>query len=80
VPPVRLDPVRAFAWVPAAAGGVRAGLRWAAHHTGLPLILVSAIALVISWRLLRRGARLAVEVALALGLLVVATRLGWVTW
>ncbi|MGO9835590.1 MAG: hypothetical protein ACLP1X_15390 [Polyangiaceae bacterium] len=78
--PLRFDPHRAFGWLPAGLGGVRAGLRWASHHTGLPLILLAAIALVVSWRLVKRGARFGVEIAVALGLLAAATRLGWVTW
>jgi hypothetical protein len=65
---------------PTMAGGLRAALRWAAHHTGLPVILVAAISLVLSWRILKRTARLVVEVVIALALLVVATRLGWLTW
>ncbi len=65
---------------PAAAGGLRAALRWAAHHTGLPVILVAAISLVLSWRILKRTLRMTVEVVIALALLVVATRMGWLTW
>jgi len=67
--PFRLDPRWAHAC-----------LRWASHHTGLPVVLVAAVALVVTWRLLKRGVRLAVEVALALALLVAATRLGWLRW
>jgi hypothetical protein len=78
--PLRLGPHWAHGWLPAVLAGVRAGLRWASHHSGLPLILVAAIALVLSWRLFKRTVRFTVEVALALALLVVATRLGWVTW
>jgi hypothetical protein len=55
-------------------------LRWASHHTGLPVVVVAAIGLVFSWRIIRRSLRVAVEVALALVLLVAATRLGWLTW
>lgn len=80
VSPLRLDPHWGFAWLPAGLEGVRAGLRWASHHTGMPLIVVSAVALVISWRLFGRAVRFAFEVALAVGLLAVATKLGWVTW
>jgi hypothetical protein len=69
-----------FGWLPPGLEEVRHGLRWASHHTGLPCILVSAVVLVISWRLFGRAIRFAVEVALALGLLAAATRLGWVTW
>ncbi len=71
-------------WIPRvgheAAGSVRAALRWSAHHTGLPVIVVAAISLVLSWRILRRTMRLTVEVGVALALLVVATRMGWLTW
>lgn len=66
--------------MPAGIAGVRFGLRWASHHTGLPIILVAAAALVMSWRIFKRTVRFAVEVAFALGLLAAATRLGWVTW
>jgi hypothetical protein len=71
-------------WVPrigpAVSGSIRALLRWGAHHTGLPVVLVAAITLVLSWRILKRTLRLVVEVAIALALLVVATRMGWLTW
>jgi hypothetical protein len=65
---------------PTMAGGLRAVLRWGAHHTGLPVMLFAAICLVLSWRILKRTVRLAVEVVIALALLVVATRLGWLAW
>jgi hypothetical protein len=71
-------------WIPRiereTSGSLRMALRWGAHHTGLPVILVAAIALVMSWRILRRSLRLTVEVVLALALLVAMTRLGWLTW
>jgi hypothetical protein len=59
---------------------VRVWLRWCAVHTGVPVILVAAVSLVVSLRLARRWARFAVEVALALGVLIVASRFGWVRW
>jgi hypothetical protein len=65
---------------PTMARGLRAALRWGAHHTGLPVMLFAAICLVLSWRILKRTVRLAVEVVIALALLVVATRMGWLTW
>jgi hypothetical protein len=71
-------------WVPrigpTVAASVRAALRWGSHHTGLPIVVVAAITLVLSWRILKRTLRLTVEVVIALALLVVATRLGWLTW
>ncbi len=59
---------------------VRVALRWGAHHTGLPVILVAAITMVFSWRLFRRSLRFVVEVVVAVALLAVATRFGWITW
>jgi hypothetical protein len=67
-------------WVPFVGSSVRAWLRWAAHHTGLPMIVVAAIALVVSWRLFRRATRFALEVTVVLVLLACATRIGWITW
>jgi hypothetical protein len=61
-------------------GGLGAALRWGAQHTGLPVILVAAIALVGSWRLFKRTLRFTIEVVVAVALLLVATRLGWITW
>jgi hypothetical protein len=55
-------------------------VRWAAHHSGLPVVIVAAVALVLSWRILRRLSRFAVEVAVTAALLLAATRLGWIAW
>jgi hypothetical protein len=82
--PSVLDPRSVLGWAPrigpAAGAGLRAALRWASHHSGLPVMVVAAIALVLFWRLIGRTLRLTVEVVIALALLVVATRLGWLTW
>jgi len=43
-------------------------------------VLVAAIALVLSWRIFKRTLRLAIEVVVAVALLLVVTRLGWITW
>ncbi|HEX3771286.1 MAG TPA: hypothetical protein VHV30_10495 [Polyangiaceae bacterium] len=61
-------------------GAVRGAVRWGAHHTGLPMVLVAALAVVLSWRIIKRGARLALEVVIAFAVLAVATRLGWLSW
>jgi hypothetical protein len=74
------DPHRALAWLPAAGATLRTALRWASHHTGLPIMLVAAIALVAWVHLAKRTLRFGIEVAVALGLLLVATRLGWIVW
>jgi hypothetical protein len=57
-----------------------AALSWGSQHTGLPVILVAAIALVVSWRIFRRSLRFVVEVTITVALLLVATRIGWIHW
>ncbi len=74
------DPHWLVSWGPPLGQGARAALRWGAHHTGLPVVLFAAIVLVASWHLFRRSLRFAVEVALAVAALLVATRLGWIAW
>jgi hypothetical protein len=59
---------------------MHAALAWASQHTGMPAILVAAIAIVVSWRLFKRSVRFAVEVVAVVAILLVATRLGWLTW
>jgi hypothetical protein len=71
-----LDPTRLLAL----AGGLRAALRWGAAHSGLPVVIVAALAVVVSWRLAKRSARLAVEVTVVTVMLLMATRLGWISW
>jgi len=61
-------------------GHLGAALRWGSLHTGLPVILVAAIALVVSWRIFRRSLRFVVEVTIAVALLLVATHIGWIHW
>jgi NCAIR mutase (PurE)-related protein len=59
---------------------LREGLHWVAQHTGVPVILVAAVGIVVSWRIFKKTARIAVEVALVLVVLVIATKLGWISW
>jgi hypothetical protein len=59
---------------------LRLGLRWASQHTGLPVVVVAAIALVASWRLLKHSFRFALHVALATVILLAATVLGVIRW
>ncbi len=67
-------------WTLPLSHGLRDSLRWGAHHSGLPVVVVAALALVVSFRLAKRAARLAVEVVLATVVLLVASRLGWIQW
>jgi low affinity Fe/Cu permease len=59
---------------------LRHALEWVAHHTGVPVLLVAAVAIVVSWRIFKRSVRLVIEVGVALALLLVATKLGWISW
>jgi hypothetical protein len=56
------------------------GLVTLAHHTGIPVVILAAVALVLSFRVARRASRLVVELALALTVVVAATKLGWIRW
>jgi hypothetical protein len=58
----------------------RHGLHWVSAHTGLPVIVVAAVALLVGWRVARRTWHIAFELALALAVLLVATHLGWIPW
>ena len=63
--------------------GLRHALHTVAQHTGIPVVLLAALALVVSWRLLKfakSALRLALQVAVVAVLLVVATHLGWLRW
>jgi hypothetical protein len=73
-------PARFVLWGALLAGNLRDGLRWASEHTGLPVVVVAAIALVASWRIVRQTLRFALQVALAAALLLGATKLGLLRW
>jgi hypothetical protein len=64
----------------ATGSALRAGLRWASQHTGLPVILVGGLVLVASFRVAKHSMRFAVELALATALLFLATEFGWIRW
>jgi hypothetical protein len=55
-------------------------VRWLALHTGLPVLFVAAIVVAVSARILRRTARLLVEVVIVMVALAAASRLGWIRW
>jgi hypothetical protein len=78
--PARFEPLRMALWPPRPFRALGEALRWGAHHTGLPVVLLGALALVASWHLFRRTLRFAIEVVLAAAALLAATRLGWIAW
>jgi hypothetical protein len=80
MPVPAFDPHRMLSWAPVLGEPMRAALRWGSQHTGLPIILVAAIALVVSWRAFKRSLRFVIEVVIAVAALVFATRFGWITW
>ena len=77
-------PVGILAWLVRAFHGgtssLTAALQVVSRHTGIPVVVVAGLALVLSYRMLRRGARLAFEVAVVVVALLAATRLGWIHW
>jgi len=58
----------------------RTSLHWISAHTGLPVIVVAALAIVVGWRVARRTWHIAFELVLAVAALLVATHLGWIRW
>jgi hypothetical protein len=56
----------------------KAALRQVSEHTGIPVVLVAAIALVMSYRAAKRMLRFAIEVGFALVVVVALTELGWI--
>jgi hypothetical protein len=58
----------------------RLTLRWLSLHTGLPALIVASVAVVVGYRILKKTARLALEVALVAALLFAATSAGWIRW
>ena len=64
----------------AARASSRHVLKWASVRTGLPVIVVAALGVVLAWRVGRRTWHIAFELALALAVLLVATRFGWIRW
>jgi hypothetical protein len=62
------------------AGAAKITVRYLAHHTGVPALLVAAILVAVGYRILKRSARFALEVTAVALVLVAATELGWIRW
>ena len=63
--------------------GLRHFLQWVTQHTGIPVVVVAAVLLVVSWKLAKyakRARRLALEIAVVTALLLLATHFGWIRW
>ncbi len=63
-----------------AFASVRHALHWAAGRTGLPVVVIAALAIVVAWRVARRTWHIAFELAVAVAVLLVAVRFGWIRW
>jgi len=68
---------RVASWL---GGHARALVGLAAHHTGVPAVIVAAAALVIGLRVLRKVSSFFVELGLAVLLLAALSELGVITW
>lgn len=55
-------------------------LHWISEHSGVPTLVVVAVIVVVSWRILKFTWKLLIEVAIVAALLVVATKLGWIAF
>jgi hypothetical protein len=62
------------------ANAARFAVRWLSVHTGVPALVVAAVLVVIGYKIIKKSARFAVEVALVAVLLVMATSAGWIRW
>ncbi len=76
-PAVHLPP-HVAAWLARAGLLARQAVVALSRHTGVPAVLVAAVALVLLFRLARRAVHVAVEIALAVALVMAATRAGWI--
>jgi hypothetical protein len=63
----------ALAWAKGAVG-------YLSRHTGVPALLVAAVLVAVGYRVLKRTARFAVEVAAVALVLAAASELGWIRW
>ncbi len=74
------DVARHWAGWSAAGWGIKHTVRWLSLHTGVPALVVAAVLVAVGWRLLKRTARFAMEIAVVAALLLAATELGWIQW
>ncbi|MBX3260841.1 MAG: hypothetical protein KIS78_09175 [Labilithrix sp.] len=69
----------AWSWSGALAAG-KAAVRWLALHTGVPALVVAAVLVCVGYRVLKKSARFALEVAAVALALLVASEMGWIRW
>jgi hypothetical protein len=59
---------------------VKSWLHWVTVHTGIPALVVAAVAIVVGYKILKRTARFAAEVLVVTAALAAATEAGWLHW
>jgi hypothetical protein len=68
----------------ARAGFLMTAFRHAVHyasiHTGVPAVILASVALVAGYRLLRRTMRFAVQLTIAMTIVLTATYFGWLSF
>lgn len=62
------------------SGWLGQALDYCSSHTGLPWVVLAAVVLVASLRLVRRVAAVLLEIGLVVAVLSLCTKLGWITW
>jgi hypothetical protein len=67
----------ASAWFCGASALARHAILGVSRHSGVPAVVVAALTLVLAFRVARRAVHLVLEFALALALVLAATRAGW---
>jgi hypothetical protein len=63
-----------------ATSGAKELVGYLSVHTGVPALVVAAVLLCVGYRVLKRTARFAVEVAAVALALAAASELGWIRW
>ena len=58
----------------------RHALEWTSAHSGIPIVIVAAAAIVISWAIVKKTTRLFIQIAVVAFLLALLTKLGFISW
>ena len=58
----------------------RHAVRFLALHTGLPVLVITAILLVVGYRVLKKSARFVAQIVAISLILWAASELGWIRW
>ncbi|HSQ65485.1 MAG TPA: hypothetical protein VLM85_19835 [Polyangiaceae bacterium] len=58
----------------------RHAVHYASVHTGVPAVVVASVALVAGYHLLRRTVRFAVQLTIAMTIVLLATYFGWLSF